>query len=375
MNQAVKKEQVAASKKLTKAEIAKSMRDSFFVISSKKWDSLYYKGASIIDMASYLVLACGTGADHKTTSWSAKAIYQHAGISPRPATKSIMHLDRDGFIDTKKPAKQGVFPVYKIRFDKNPKIDKDGDNIYIPAGVVTGVDGEKSPLERLVNAQDQLLLYLFIRLYAFQDKELDAIDPGIASSIICSEPVEPPIVVYNESNLINLWTTGESISLTAYPKSDFFDFNRNLFTRTRLDSDEDEYEDEIGVWAFFNTLKYLGLVEYRYVVSRGDSCTLDTFDPVFEITKTKQQACVDALEKIADEKGKLNGGGEKEFEFTRGGLNGIFFVAPAAYKKLHIQILIKLRYRTNKGASKVKYALQNKYEKDLNLLFQKVSGN
>lgn len=375
MNQAVETEQFKTSKKASKAEIARSMRDKFFIISMEKWEKLYSIRPSINDMASYLVLACGTGADHKTTSWSAGAVYSHAGISPGPATKSIMRLEWRGFIATNKAAKKNTFPVYKIAFDKNPKTDKAGDNIYIPCGVVVGVDGEKSPLERLVDEQNLELLYLFIRLYAFQDKELDVINPNIVSSLINDNNHSQAMVTYNESGLLNLWVAGEFPSESAYVKSDFYDFNKSLITRSYFNTEQGEEQEETGVWAFLNTLKKLGLIESSYLVSRGDESNLSTFDPVFEITRTKQDALLDALQNIADEKGKLNGGGELEFSNTRDGMYGFFFIAPASYKKLHIHCFLKMRYRTNKGASKVKYALQNKYENEVNFLIKKIRDN
>lgn len=372
MNQAVKTESVKKSSTLG--------QKGFFVISSEKWDKLFLlhkaEKISIADMAAYLVLACGTGADHKTTSWSAGAVYSHAGISPGPATRSIMHLEQYGFIDTKKAAKKNTLPVYKIAFDKNPKTDKAGDNIYIPSGVVVGVSGEKSPLERLVNEQDELLLYLFIRLYAFQNKELDVISPGIISTLLNGKDIAPPEISFNESNLLNLWAYPDIAieSIWARSATNFFDFDKNVFTKKSFDP-ENEDGEETGIYAFFERLNEIGLIKKCFIVSRGDKSTLDTFDPVFEITKSKQSSLVDMLCIIADEQGKLRENGEVAFQDIKDCIAGKFFVAPASYKKLHIHGFYQMRYRTDKGASKVKYAMQNKYENEVNFLINKIREN
>ena len=117
------------------------------------------------------------------------------------------------------------------------------------------------------------------------------------------------------------------------------------------------------------------MIENSLIVGRGDQSDLSTFDPVFEITRTKQEAILDILQKIADETGKLHVGGEMEFQSIREGMYGLYLIAPASYKKLHVHRFIKLRYRTNKGASKVKYAMQNKYENEVNFLINKILKN
>lgn len=365
MNQAVKTESVKKSSTLG--------QKGFFVISSEKWDTLRRVRASVNEMASYLVLACGTGADHKTTSWSAGAIYKYAGISPRTATKAIMGLHRYNIVETKKAAKKSSFPVYKLCFDYNPKTNKENDNIYIPSGVVVGVSGEKSPLERLVNEQDELLLYLFIRLYAFQNKELDVISPGIISTLLNGKDIEPPEISFNESNLLNLWAYPDIAieSIWARSATNFFDFNKNIFTKKSFDP-ENEDGEETGIFAFFERLNEIGLIKKCFIVSRGDKSTLDTFDPVFEITKSKQSSLVDMLCIIADEQGKLRENGEVAFQDIKDCIAGKFFVAPASYKKLHIHGFYQMRYRTDKGASKVKYAMQKKYENEVNILINKI---
>ena len=48
--------------------------------------------------AAYLVLACGTGRDNRTTRWSAKALHEYSGITWERAKAAIDDLIHDGFM-------------------------------------------------------------------------------------------------------------------------------------------------------------------------------------------------------------------------------------------------------------------------------------
>ena len=146
----------------------KQARDGFFIISMSAWEGLFdvalnnvSESEAVRVMAAYLTLCCGSGGDHKTTSWSAGAIRKYAGISQRPAERAIKLLESFYHIDTVKKAEKNKLPIYKIDFaDNNPK-EQSTDNIFVPNGIVTGVNGEDSPLKRLVRYQDPYILYLF----------------------------------------------------------------------------------------------------------------------------------------------------------------------------------------------------------------------
>ena len=169
----------------------KQARDGFFVISMEAWESLFAaaledggESEAVRTMAAYLTLSCGSGGDHETTRWSAGSIRKYAGISQRPAERAIKLLKSFCYIDIVEKAEKNKLPIYKIDFaDRNPK-EQSTNNIFVPNGVVMGVAGEESPLKRLVKYQDPYVLYLFIRLYGFQDKYLDVIEPSIVSTAI-----------------------------------------------------------------------------------------------------------------------------------------------------------------------------------------------
>lgn len=63
------------------------------------------------------------------------------------------------------------------------------------------------------------------------------------------------------------------------------------------------------------------------------------------------------LQNIADEKGKLNGGGVPEFSNIRDGMYGFFFIAPASYKKLHIHCFLKWDIEPTKVHPKLNNAI------------------
>lgn len=374
MNQAVKTEQIE------KAEKQKKAQREFFVISKAKWEYLFEITASINEMASYLVLACGTGADHKTTSWSAGAIYQYAGISPKAATKAIMRLELCNAIEVKKAAQKSKFPIYKIRFNENPKKDPNGDNIYIPSGVVKGISGEDSPLKRLVNYQNMELLYLFIRLYAFQDKSFDCISPELISSVLKDPKGVPLDVEYDESGLLELYSfPSNHLQLQMKPKTSFHNFIgytvQNVcddpFYYEYMDS-EGEHQEKWGVQGFICHLNKLGLIQPTYFICRGDYSEADAMDVICEADNQQQ---INFVQAIADlHTTKTRGDFIYSMDYVRGPDNIFTFaVLPSKYKKVHAHKVYKMTYRTPHGASKYFYANQFKYINEVKGLLAKVN--
>lgn len=373
MNQVAKAEQIVDKKKSQ----TKAQRE-FFVISKSKWEYLYSISASINEMASYLVLACGTGADHQTTSWSAGAVYQYAGISPRTATKAIMRLELCNAIEVKKAAQKSKLPVYKIRFNENPKKDANKDNIYIPSGVIKGVTGEDSPLKRLVNYQNMELLYLFIRLYAFQDKSIDCINPELVSSALNSSEGIYLESMYNEGGFLELYSFHENaFQESAKFTSDFhefidshskkYNFSEDSFFYEYVDS-EGEYQERRGVWGFFGHLRKLGLIQPAYYVCRGDSSEVDAMDVICEIDGQQQ---LNFLKIVADiQKMKEKSGLTYDMDYLMNNpYDGYkYLVLPSKYKKVHVHKIYKMTYRTPHGASKSFYGNQFKYTNEIKLI-------
>lgn len=112
------------------------------------YQSLFLKacGLGLNQAVALLVMACGTGKDHKTTSWSSNAIEKHGGISRRLALKAINSLEEHNII-TRIDGTSKVKPKYKIQGD-------DSELIWIPKSFVmtrTDESGQEidSPLKKL----------------------------------------------------------------------------------------------------------------------------------------------------------------------------------------------------------------------------------
>lgn len=355
--------------------------EGFFIVNLDVWESLF----NTIDekhsdsdvnrvMATYLTLCCGTGGDHVTSSWSSGAVYKHTGISPKVATRAIKILSDNGFISIDKAAEKNKFPVYKIsHFGIDTKSD-DAKNIFIPNGVVTGVSGEDSPLKRLVNEQNKYLLYLFIRLYYFQDKYLDVISPNIVSSALNNENELQADMVYSVSNLLNVWCIEDSPAMTGYPKSHFYDFNI-----WKDDADDPFINEKSGsgyFWGFFSTLMDLDLITQTLYAFNGDevhqnSYTADSDDVVSqldfiaELYSKPQWALFDAiLQSLGDNRERLV---DEVNEYKHK------VVLPAKYKKVHFQQFYQLRYRTRLGESKIRYAQDKAVTRELAKLLEVVT--
>src|SRR5271154_4707137 len=74
----------------------KSHGGEFFAIDSGIWAKLTAAGMN--EAVAYLVLACGTGRDNRTTSWSSQALHNYAGISWENGRAAIERLAKRGLI-------------------------------------------------------------------------------------------------------------------------------------------------------------------------------------------------------------------------------------------------------------------------------------
>ncbi len=341
----------------------KQGQDGFFVISMSKWQQLFEQvnhpinalrnRQAISILISYLVLACGTGGDHITSTWSARAIRTHTGVSPKPATNAIQWLADHDFLTIEKAPQKNRSPRYKLHFDESPKSET-SDNIYLPSGLVVGVAGEHSPLGRLYGKQDIYLLYLFIRLYGFMDKYLDVIEPCIISSLLNEKPKHAmPIRLYNESGLLTVWgVTGEP-NIAGYSTSKFFDFsivNRGYSEYYR--------DSEPTIFDFTNKLTELGLLNsVSYICMGNEISDPNDIDFVSKVNSTNQQNFIEVITELATGKGyNLD-----DIDYTD------CFILPADYEQIHIATFYQMQYRTSLGES---IELTNEQAKMDNLIMQ-----
>ncbi len=348
----------------------KQARDGFFIISMTAWENLFNgamrdvsESEAVRTMAAYLTLCCGSGGDHKTTSWSAGAIRKYAGISQRPADRAIYRLELHGCINTVKKPEKNKLPIYKINFfDNNPK-EQSTDNIFVPNGVVTGVAGEESPLKRLVKYQDPYVLYLFIRLYGFQDKYLDVIEPSIVSSVLSDDNTNLDAErVFNHKGFFQAWAIDGDIILASYFKSKFYDFTKHEDKRFY-----DERSGKDSLFGFFSILGNLNLLNRVTYACNGEvASSADEIDFICDVGSKTQSAVLEAIH----EDSKIEGSDFGVIDVLDGYSN--YVILPPTYRKIHFQQFYQLRYRTKLGESRNRYTEEKELHKTMSNHLKKI---
>lgn len=348
----------------------KQARDGFFVISMTAWEGLFEcamsdgsESEAVRTMAAYLTLCCGTGGDHKTTSWSAGAIRKYAGISQRPAERAIKLLESLGYIDTVKKAEKNKLPIYKIDFaDNNPK-EQSTDNIFVPNGVVTGVNGEESPLKRLVRYQDPYVLYLFVRLYGFQDKYLDVIEPSLVSSVLSDDNTNLDAKkAFNEKGFFQAWAIDSNITLAAYFKSKFYDFTKHKDKRFY-----DERSENDSFFGFLSILEGLNLLSRVTYACNGEmASSADEIDFICDIGSKTQSAVLEAIHEDSKPEGMDYGVIDVLDSYSH------YVILPPTYRKVHFQQFYQLRYRTKLGESRNRYTEEKELHKTMSNHLKKI---
>lgn len=134
---------------------------SFFALSLETLETLWRVETSnrLQLVLCYLVLAAGTGADHRLTKWSARACEEHVGIGTPRAKRAIDELIKAGVIEVTETATK-LSPQYRL-----PEIPRTSDPIFLPVQIVTGLNGETSVLRRVRETGDPLLLRMLLDLY------------------------------------------------------------------------------------------------------------------------------------------------------------------------------------------------------------------
>ncbi|MHC2087430.1 hypothetical protein [Methylobacterium sp. CM6244] len=155
----------------TKTEASK-----IFAIDRRLWGLACDLGLNAA--VAYLVLACGSGADNRTTSWSAKSIEEYTGIGRIRAPRAIEALKDAGLLTQ---IKGGTRPRYLLQaanavpgskaFWANPDAptldDFKPEWIWLSNRLVTGFDDEDvSLLEAIRKTQNLAALRLLVNLYA-----------------------------------------------------------------------------------------------------------------------------------------------------------------------------------------------------------------
>lgn len=188
-------------------------RGEFFVVDAPTFAKACDLGADAA--AAYLALACGTGRNSRTSTWSREAIRKYTGLTWRKARETVDRLKAAGLVVELTPAgaqkpkfdlpplerspmpaamarlaeriRNGIQPTSKMdretarqgqalgwfaregqglwRFLEKPE----GRAAFIPKTLVRRDDGQPSIVERLRQARDPKALQLLVDLYALQD--------------------------------------------------------------------------------------------------------------------------------------------------------------------------------------------------------------
>lgn len=345
----------------------KQDNDGIFIISMSEWEKLFHfamlqktDSEAIRVMTAYLVLVRGSGVDNVTTSWSSQSIRTYTGISPEPSKRAINLLAELGFI---KIVKQGRKPSYKITLSKKKSKNDNSDILFIPNNIVTGAADEVPPLKRLVQYQDPYVLYLFIRLYGFQDKYLDVVNPDIASSVINPDDKEA-IEIHNESNLLKVWALDKYPTMTGIYKTDFYDFTQHNNADYVFFDKSDQH---CSSFIFLEALQSLNLLHSVAYVCNGDQASsADELEYICNANSDLQATYIKVITELADE--KELGLSDRLDEYH------CHAVLPANYRKVHFQHFYQLKYRTKLGAAPSRHADNAIFDKNMLDCFRKVKG-
>ena len=111
----------------------------FFAVDRRAWARACSLGINAA--VAYLMLARGTGADNRTSTWSVQAIETYTSISRGRAQEALKSLRQAGLIQV---LRQGTRPKYRL----------------VPAHQVLGCEGYRQPLDDV----EQLLVDLLVEL-------------------------------------------------------------------------------------------------------------------------------------------------------------------------------------------------------------------
>ncbi|TQK00162.1 hypothetical protein [Herbaspirillum sp. SJZ107] len=145
------------------------MKTGFFAIGLAEWRQACEIGLN--PAVAFLVLACGTGPDNRTSAWSANSVQTYGGIRWERAKPAIDQLIKAGLV-TLAESSTKARPRYKLKLSE--------DRIWLPKNIVMPLAGEEPIVHRLRQVQDVMVLRLFVELYDAQNL---AADGGIARSI------------------------------------------------------------------------------------------------------------------------------------------------------------------------------------------------
>jgi len=159
---------------------ARGGRGEFFIVHQGLWKAICDVG-DINAAAAWLLLAQGTGGNHRTTAWSVDSIMRYLGMGyPRgkAAIEKLIALNfiRHGEKHTPRKPRYDLLSFTEwavMNWDAVPRGTGDEDSgsplIWLPNALITGASHEKSPIHKLRAAGDLWALRLFVDLYQEQN--------------------------------------------------------------------------------------------------------------------------------------------------------------------------------------------------------------
>ena len=277
-------------------------RGEFFVVDAPTFAKACDLGADWA--AAYLVMACGTGRDSRTSTWSRDAISRHMGLTWRKARQKVDGLKAAGLVVELTPAgaprpkfdlpplerapmpaavarlaeriRNGLQPTSKVdrataaegqalgwlarerqglwRFLEEPE----GRAAFIPKSVVMRDDGQPSIVERLRQTRDPKALQLLVDLYAQQDlAELDGVDRLTLRRTFSRKSVLA-------TGLHQLWWFKEEHTATNWRGLEHHHANKNLD----------------AFWLNIRRLEDLGAIEWVYYLAEDAEGDAELVYPV-----------------------------------------------------------------------------------------------
>lgn len=134
----------------------------FFAVDRRTWATVFDK-TGLHGAIAFLVLARGTLADMRTTSWSAEAIHQRTKLNWRQAKEAIDRLINNALIRQDKGGSKPRYFILPSELEAKPEF------IWLPNTLVDGVDGNPAPIEQVRQSGKSAALRLFVDLYGEQE--------------------------------------------------------------------------------------------------------------------------------------------------------------------------------------------------------------
>ena len=139
-----------------------SGRGDFFAVDRYAWSAVFEK-TGLHGAIAYLVLARGSLADMRTTSWSAEAINQRTRLNWRQAKEAIARLVEAALIRQDKGGSKPRYFILPTQSEAEPEW------IWLPNTLVDGIDGQAAPVEIVRQSGRPAALRLLIDFYGAQE--------------------------------------------------------------------------------------------------------------------------------------------------------------------------------------------------------------